>query len=43
MNRRGTQDEIDTEVAERTNDGVHIGTNRTPKILQKNRKNKRVA
>lgn len=46
MNRRtaGSQEEVDfSEVAENTNAGAHTGTNRTPKILEKNRKKKRAA
>lgn len=44
MNRRKANDEEDTrDVAQRENAGSSSGTNRTPKILQKNRKNKRAA
>lgn len=44
MNRRGNRDEIDTDdVAESSNAGGSGGTNRSPKILQKNRKSKRAA
>ncbi|HYE25859.1 MAG TPA: ferritin-like domain-containing protein [Clostridia bacterium] len=46
MNRRAgrAQDDISVdEVAERPNPGASTGTNRTPKILQKNRKTKRAA
>ena len=45
MNRRADRvDAVDTdEVAERSNEGGSGGTNRSPKILQKNRKNKRAA
>lgn len=44
MNRRRTEDEIDTDdVARRTNPGASAGTNRSSKIVNKNRKNRRVA
>lgn len=44
MNRRKTNEDVDTdEIAERPNRGGMSGGTRTPKILQKNRKNKRVA
>jgi len=44
MNRRSNRDEIDTdEIADRPNAGGSGGTNRSPKILQKNRKGKRAA
>ncbi len=44
MNRRKTNEEADEdEVAERPNRGGMSGGTRSPKILQKNRKNKRVA
>ncbi|HEU5402193.1 MAG TPA: ferritin-like domain-containing protein [Terriglobales bacterium] len=44
MNRRKTNEEVDEdEIAERPNRGAMSGGTRSPKILQKNRKNKRVA
>jgi hypothetical protein len=44
MNRRRTADEIDeTDVARRGNAGASSGTNRSPKVMNKNRKNKRAA
>ena len=44
MNRRKNEVEVDEdEVAERPNRGASSGGTRSPKIIQKNRKNKRVA
>ncbi len=45
MNRRRNESlDIDTDdVAERSNRGASSGTNRSPRIMQKNRKNKRAA
>jgi bacterioferritin len=44
MNRRRTSDEVDeSEVARRGNAGASSGTNRSPKVTNKNRKNKRAA
>ncbi len=44
MNRRSDPADIDEDdVAEASNEGASSGTNRTPKILQKNRKSKRAA
>jgi bacterioferritin len=44
MNRRKTNEEVDEdEIAERPNRGGMSGGTRSPKILQKNRKNRRVA
>jgi bacterioferritin len=44
MNRRRTSDEVDeNDVARRSNAGASSGTNRSPKVTNKNRKNKRAA
>lgn len=40
MNRRGNTEEIQPESAARSNAGAQTGTNRTPKIVEKRRKNK---
>ncbi len=40
MNRRGNTEEIQSERTARPNDGAQTGTNRTPKIVEKRRKNK---
>ncbi len=44
MNRRKMNEEVDeSEIADRPNRGAMSGGTRSPKILQKNRKDKRVA
>ena len=44
MNRRGTNDEIETgEVADTPNFGATSGGTRSPKVLLKNRKTRRAA